>query len=220
MNGVHDLGGMQNMGPVQHEKNEPVFHARWEGRVYAMNRALGAWRKWNIDSSRWVKELIPAADYFRMSYYERWYAGLVKLLVDSKLVTPAEIETGKPARGSAKSKPPLSPDQLVAMFTKAKFEGHDRAGAAPRFEVGQHVRARNMNPVGHTRLPRYARGRRGTIDRDHGVFILPDTNATFLGENPQHVYSVRFAARELWGEQAAAQDAVYIDMWDTYLEPA
>lgn len=220
MNGVHDLGGMQDMGPIQHEKNEPVFHARWEGRIYAMNRALGPWRKWNIDSSRWVKELIPAADYFRMSYYERWYAGLVKLLVDSKLVTQAEIESGKPARGSQKTTPPLSPDQLVATFTKAAFEGRDRAGAPPRFQAGQRVRARNMNPTGHTRLPRYARGRFGTIARDHGVFVLPDTNATFLGENPQHVYSVRFAARELWGEQAAPQDAVYIDMWDTYLEPA
>ncbi len=220
MNGVHDLGGMQDMGPIQHEKNEPVFHARWEARIYAINRALGPWRKWNIDSSRWVKELIPAADYFRMSYYERWYVGLVKLLVDSKLVTQAEIERGKPAHGSPKATPPLTADKVAPMFTKATFEGLDRAGAPPRFQAGQRVRARNMNPTGHTRLPRYARGRFGTIARDHGVFVLPDTNATFLGENPQHVYSVRFAARELWGEQAAPQDAVYIDMWDTYLEPA
>jgi hypothetical protein len=91
---------------------------------------------------------------------------------------------------------------------------------AARFQVGQRVRARNMHPVGHTRLPRYARGKFGTIDRDHGVFVFPDTNAHFLGEKPQHVYSVRFAARELWGNQAAPQDSVYLDMWDDYLEPA
>jgi hypothetical protein len=92
--------------------------------------------------------------------------------------------------------------------------------ATPHFVTGQRVRARNMNPIGHTRLPRYARGKEGTIDRDHGVFIFPDTNAHFLGEKPQHVYSVRFAARELWGEQASPRDSVYIDMWDDYLEPA
>ena len=91
---------------------------------------------------------------------------------------------------------------------------------APRFAVGQQVRTRNMNPIGHTRLPRYARAKSGTIERDHGVFLFPDTNAHFLGEKPQHVYSVRFAARELWGEQASPRDAVYIDLWDDYLEPA
>jgi nitrile hydratase len=77
-----------------------------------------------------------------------------------------------------------------------------------------------MHPTGHTRLPRYARGKVGTIDRDHGVFTFPDTNFLFLGEKPQHVYSVRFAARELWGDQAAPQDSVYVDLWEDYLEPA
>ncbi len=91
---------------------------------------------------------------------------------------------------------------------------------APRFQLGQQVRARNMYPTGHTRLLRYARGKLGTIDRPHGAFVFPDTNAHFLGEKPQHIYSVRFAARELWGDQASPRDAVYIDMWDDYLEPA
>jgi nitrile hydratase len=89
----------------------------------------------------------------------------------------------------------------------------------PRFQVGQSVRALNINPVGHTRLPRYARGKRGTIERDHGVYIFPDTNAHALGEKPQHVYSVRFTARELWGEQGAPRDSIFVDMWDDYLEP-
>jgi hypothetical protein len=92
--------------------------------------------------------------------------------------------------------------------------------AAPRFKVSQRVRARNMNPTGNTRLPRYARGKMGTIERDHGVFVFPDTNAEFLGEKPQHVYSVRFTARELWGDQAAPRDTVYVDLWDDYLERA
>ena len=72
------------------------------------------------------------------------------------------------------------------------------------FKVGQRVRARNIHPTGHTRLPRYARGKTGVVVRDHGVYVFPDTNAHFQGEKRQHVYSVRFTARELWGEQAVA----------------
>src|SRR5262245_35547917 len=101
MNGVHDMGGMHGMGPIQYEKDEPVFHARGEGRVYVLNRAVGAWRKWNIDAMRHEIELIPAAEYLRMSYYEKWFTMLRELLVKSGLVTRAEIETGKRARGSA-----------------------------------------------------------------------------------------------------------------------
>lgn len=219
MNGAHDLGGMQGLGPIPYEKSEPVFHAPWEGRLYAINRAIGLWRKWNGYTSRYQKELIPPADYFRMSYYERWYVGLVELLVQSKLVTRGEIDTGRPAAGSTKATPPLKAEEVVPMFTKPGFARREPAGAPPRFQPGQRVRARNMHPVGHTRLPRYARGKQGTVERDYGTFAFPDAIAHSLPDRPQHVYSVRFAARELWGEQSKAQDAVYIDMWDDYLEP-
>ena len=219
MNGVHYMGGMHGMGPIVEEKNEPVFHHEWEGRIFAMNRAMGAWRKWNLDASRHSKELIPPAEYLRMSYYERWVAGLVELIVQSGLMTRAEIESGVPAAGSVKAVPALTVDKAVALVAKG-VPASRNVNVVARFQVGQRVRARNINPVGHTRLPRYARGKLGTIDRDHGVFVFPDTNAHFLGEKPQHVYSVRFAARELWGDQAAPQDSVYVDTWDVYLEPA
>jgi nitrile hydratase beta subunit len=118
-----------------------------------------------------------------------------------------------------KQVPPMHAEQARTLVTKGVPA--IRSVAAPqRFQAGQRVRARNINPTGHTRLPRYARGKIGTIDRDHGVYVFPDTNAHFQGENPQRVYSVRFVARELWGEQASPRDSVYIDMWDTYLEPA
>lgn len=94
MNGVHDMGGMQGMGPVNAEQNEPVFHAPWEGRALALNLAASAWRKWNIDASRYEIELIPAADYLRMSYYEKWTARLEELLIKAGLVTPEEIASG------------------------------------------------------------------------------------------------------------------------------
>jgi len=213
------MGGMHNMGPIQYEKNEPVFHERWEARVYALARAVGAWRKWNIDASRHQRELIPPAEYLRMSYYEKWLAGLVELLVKSGLVTRAEVENGRPAPGSPTAIPPLTGDEVPPMIAKGAPTSRN-VPAVARFQTGQRVRARNMHPVGHTRLPRYARGKFGTIVRDHGVFVFPDTNAHFLGEKPQHVYSVRFAARELWGEQAAPRDSVYLDLWDDYLEPA
>ena len=218
MNGVHDMGGMQDMGPIQYEKNEPVFHQRWEGRVFALTRAMRAWNKWNIDASRYSIELIPPADYLRVSYYEKWLAGLVRLLVKTGMVTATEIESGQPASGVAKAVPALTPDK-VPMINRGEHAKRNLA-VAPRFQVGQRVRARNMNPLGHTRLPRYARGKQGTVDRDHGVYVFPDTNAEFLGEKPQHVYSVRFTARELWGDAASPRDAVYLDMWDDYLEPA
>jgi len=219
MNGVHDMGGMQGMGPIEPEANEPVFHTRWEARAFALTLAMGAWRKWNIDASRHSRELIPAAEYLRMSYYEKWIAGLIELSIKCGLVTREEIDSGCPAEGSPKAVPPLTADKVAKTLAKGGPANRDVA-VAPRFQVGQRVRARNIHPVGHTRLPRYARGKLGAIDRDHGVHVFPDTNAHFRGEKPQHVYSVRFAARELWGEQAAPRDAVYIDLWDDHLDPA
>ena len=219
MNGVHDMGGMQDMGAVQREKNEPVFHQRWEGRVWGMMWLGSAWGKWNLDAMRHAIERIPPADYLRMSYYEKWLAALVDLVTQRGLVTRAELESGKPAAGSAKATPPVKAEGVPALIARGNPVKRDVAVAA-RFQVGQRVRGRNINPVTHTRLPRYARGKIGTVERDHGVFLFADSNAHFQGEKPQHLYSVRFAARELWGEQAAPRDAVYVNLWDDHLEPA
>jgi nitrile hydratase len=218
MNGIHDMGGMHGMGSIQYEKDEPVFHARWEARTLAINLALSAWRKWNIDASRYQIEQIPPADYLRMSYYEKWLVRIIELAVNHGLVTRAEIESGHPTAGSARATPPLVAADVPSAL-RAGGPTSRNVRIAPRFSAGRRVRARNINPIGHTRLPRYARGKTGTIDRDHGVFVFPDSNAQFLGENPQHVYSVRFSARELWGDQASPCDSVYVDLWDDYLEP-
>jgi nitrile hydratase beta subunit len=219
MNGVHDMGGMHGLGPIEYENNEPVFHSRWEALSFALNMATRAGRKWNIDSGRYEIELLPAADYLRMSYYEKWAARLEKLLVKSGLVTESEIATGQPSPDSPKSTPAVTADQVPHMLRTGARASRDIPDE-PRFQIGQRVRARNINPEGHTRLPRYARGKIGEIHLRHGVYVFPDTNAHFRGENPQHVYSVRFTARELWGNEASPRDAVYIDMWDHYLEPA
>jgi nitrile hydratase len=219
MNGVHDMGGMHGMGPIAPEPNEPVFHERWEARVYALNRTIGMLRKWNIDAGRHSRERIPPADYLRMSYYEKWLAGLIMLLQESGLATRAELESGRPAPGSAKATPALMAER-VATVVAARGSFDRSVNTPPRFPVGQPVRTKKINPTGHTRLPRYARGRIGIVDRVHGAHVFPDSNAHFRGEDPQHLYSVRFSARELWGEEAAPRDSVYIDLWEGYLDPA
>jgi nitrile hydratase len=197
-----------------------VFHEPWEGRVYAINRTLSEWRRWNIDAGRHAIEVLPPADYLRMSYYEKWLTRNVELLVKRGLVTRQEIETGKPAPGSQKATPTLTAAVVPAVAARRGNFLRPEAKAEARFVVGQQVRARNMNPVGHTRLPRYARSKHGTIVRHHGIFVFPDSNAHFLGEQPQHLYSVRFAARELWGDDASPRDSVYLDLWDSYLDHA
>jgi nitrile hydratase len=219
MNGVHDMGGMQDMGPVVTDRDEPVFHEPWEGRLFAMRRAMAAWGKWNIDASRHGVELVPPEDYLRLGYYARQFVALLPMIVKSGLVSQAEIDSGTPAAGQPKTTPALTPEKAQVLIARGIPASRDVKLAA-RFNVGERVRTRNLNPVGHTRLPRYARGKIGTISIDHGVFVLPDTNAHFKGENPQHLYSVRFSARELWGNAVSEKDSVNLDMWDDYLDPA
>jgi nitrile hydratase len=216
MNGIHDMGGMHGFGPVEREANEPVFHAAWEARLFAIRHAMGAWGKWNIDGSRYAREIIPPAEYLRMSYYERWLAGLVTQMIDAGLVTREEVQTGRPAGGARKAQPRLSPGQVEKVL--ARSPSLRDVPVVAGFKTGDRVRTRNFHPAGHTRLPRYARGKAGTILRDQGVHVFPDTSAHGLGEQPQHLYSVRFEARELWGEAAGAREAVYLDLWEGYLE--
>jgi nitrile hydratase subunit beta len=217
MNGVHDMGGQQGMGPVRYEKDEPVFHASWEGRIYALNRAMRAWRKWSLDTDRHALETMPPLDYLRMSYYERWVSRLEAQLVSYGVVTQDELQSGKAAPGSVRATPVFTLATASRWLSRGIASSREPA-VRPLFKVGHRVRARNINPTGHTRLPRYARGKTGVIVRDHGVYVFPDTNAHFQGEKRQHVYSVRFTARELWGGGASQRDSVYIDMWDDYLE--
>lgn len=219
MNGVHDMGGLQNFGPVRPEVDEPVFHAPWEGRVYAINSSLRAIGRWNLDAWRYQIEMLDPAVYLRMSYYERWLRINEQLLVQHGLVSAAELARGAADPATPKAAPALTAD-LAARRLGRGIPSSDEPAVRPGFAVEDSVRARNINPVGHTRLPRYVRGKLGVIARDRGVYTFPDTNANHQGERRQHVYSVRFTARELWGEHASTRDTVYLDLWDDYLEHA
>ena len=218
MNGIHDMGGMHGMGPIQLEDDEPVFHEPWEARMFALNLAMRAWRRWNIDQSRNAVESLAPDEYLRASYYEKRIPALIELAVQAGMVTRDEVESGRAAAGSPKSEPTLSAARVPVVLAKGNPASRETQDA-PRFGIGQRVRARNIHPAHHTRLPRYARGKAGTIHLLHGAHVFPDTSAQGLGEQPQHLYNVRFAARELWGEHAGAHDAVYIDLWEAYLEP-
>jgi nitrile hydratase len=211
------MGGMHGMGPILPERDEPVFHHPWEARIYALVRAMGAFGRWNIDASRHQRELIPAAEQLRMSYYERWLAGLTELLLRHAFITAEELASGKAAPGGAKLTPALPAATVPGLIARGSPAARE-SSRGPRLQTGQRVRARNLNPVGHTRLPRYVRGKSGVIDRVHGVFVFPDANAHFFGESPQPLYSVRFEARELWGGDSPAADAVYVDLFEDYLD--
>jgi nitrile hydratase len=211
------MGGMMGFGAISPEADEPVFHADWEARVLALTLAVGRWGNWNIDAGRHLRELQAPADYLAWSYYRSWLDRLEKMVVLTGLVTPAELESGRPAPGSAKAERPLTAEAARAVLAAGGPSARDGAPAG-RFKPGDRVRARNLNPEGHTRLPRYARGHVGVIAADHGAHVLPDANAHFRGEDPRRLYTVRFEAAELWGE--ARTGAVMIDLWDPYLDPA
>jgi nitrile hydratase len=211
------MGGMHGFGPVQPEPDEPVFHAQWERRCFALTLAAGFLGRWNIDMSRYARERMDPADYLSTSYYEHWLHGLETLVVERDLVTAAELASGQADGPAPASLHPL-PAEQVSPVLRVGSSARMADELPARFSVGQRVRVCNVHPAGHIRAPRYVRGHRGRIDRDHGVFIFPDTHATGAGKVPQHCYSVRFEGSELWGPDGGARDAVYVDLFDDYLE--
>ena len=221
MNSVHDMGGMHGMGPIVAEADYQPFHHEWEGRVLACFLAMNAWGKWNIDRGRLFRESVPGPRYLNITYFEIWLDALIALAADAGLATTDETTRGSADPNAEKRLPSLTAEKVPPALRRGGSTRRDASDVAARFGVGDEVRARNINPRGHTRLPRYVRGHRGVIDRLQGVFVLPDSNAALAGEHPQPVYSVRFTARELWGDEVAhPADKIYVDMWDCYLEPA
>jgi len=224
MNGPHDMGGMHGFGPVEREENEPVFHAEWEKIVFGVAGALRGRGLINIDESRHAIERMAPADYLASSYYARWLAGYERLVVEKGIVTAEELEkriaqlSDQPDAPRPRREDPDFAREMVA--GRRARPSYEREGPAPRFAVGDRVMSRNVHPTGHTRLPRYARGKHGIIHKVHGVYVFPDTHAHNLGEQPQPMYSVKFDARELWGDSAEGRETVYLDLWESYLEPA
>ena len=219
MDGIHDMGGMDGFGKVEPEPNEPVFHYRWEARVLAMSRAIGVFRQWSIDASRYAIERLSPAVYLSSLYYERWFLRNVNLLTERGLIDADEVAAGHALRPAKEMK--------RGRFTVADVDAVTRRGsygrtaqAGARFKIGDRVRTKNIHPTTHTRLPRYARGHVGVVERLHGAHIFPDSIASGKGEDPQWLYTVRFDAQELWGAEADPKLKVSIEAFEPYLENA
>jgi nitrile hydratase len=216
VNGVHDMGGMQGFGKVEPEPDEPVFHAPWEGRVLAMNRAMGYLGEWNIDIGRFSRESLPPHVYLASSYYRKWELGLEDLCVQFGLVGNDELAAGHSLHPAKPVKRTLTAADASKLLSRGSFE---RPAPAPaKFKAGDRVRTRNINPPTHTRLPRYARGRSGIVECIRGCHVFPDAVASRKGEDPHWLYTVVFDGRELWGEAADPTVKVSIDAWEPYLD--
>ena len=218
MDGIHDMGGMDGFGRVEVEQNEPPFHERWEGRVLALQRALGYAGAWHIDHSRYAQERLPPRLYLSASYYQRWELAMETNVVERGLATAEELEAGH-ASGPGKALPrKMTPAVVKAGLARGSFFRQQQGPA--KFRPGDRVRTRNIHPATHTRLPRYARGKVGTVERCHGCHMFPDSVAVNLGDDPQWLYTVVFDGRELWGPDSDPALKVSIDAFEPYLEPA
>ena len=221
MNGVHDMGGQQGFGPVLLEENEPLFHADWESRAMAITVAMGASGQWNIDLSRSARESLPPAIYLSSTYYEIWIRALEKLLLDRGMVTQAELASGQQMAPSIAVSKVLRRDSVDAAL-KAGSPTERPIDQPALFKIGQKVRARNMHPQGHTRLPRYVRGHVGTVVSVHGGHVFPDGH-TLRASPPFNVpvewlYTVVFDGTTLWGEHSDPTVEITVDAWESYLE--
>ena len=218
MDGVHDMGGTDGFGKVVKEENEPPFHAPWEGRVLAMQRAMGYAGAWHIDHSRFAQEKLPPLDYLGASYYRRWMLAMESNVTERGYATPEELKAGH-AQTAGKNLPrKLTPDVVGAGMTRSSF--YRQPQGPQKFQPGDRVRTKNIHPATHTRLPRYVRGHVGVIERDHGCQVFPDSASLEAGENPQWLYTVVFDSAELWGADADPTVKISIDAFEPYLEPA
>jgi len=218
MNGIHDMGGLHGFGRVEVEANEPVFHERWEARVFGIVQSLGGG---NIDAGRHSIERLDPVSYLRNGYYGRWFAALERTLREFGIIADEELR-GRLSRrrGKAKADRRARKDGPPAWRPPARESYARHVDRPARFQDGQQVRTRNHQPPGHTRLPAYARAKRGTIAHRHAAMIYPDDHAHGRGENPQYLYTVRFDCRELWGDAAEPGTVVLLDLFEPYLEPA
>src|SRR4029453_17346358 len=200
MDGVNDLGGMHGFGPVDREANEPPFHESWEAAVYAIMRASLGTGQYNLDEFRHGVERMDPAHYLRSGYYEHWLDGIARVLVEKGVVSDQELaartaffaERPEAPVSAAVRAMPATPAPRLHWFAP---EAARPATRPPRFPVGDPVRTPNIHPTGHTRLPRYARGKHGVIHRQHGTHVFPDSNAHGGGEQPEALSSARFDAQ-------------------------
>ena len=220
MDGIHDLGGMDGFGPVERMENEPNFHADWEARVFALSEVLVTKGLIpNGDAFRHSIERVDPVAYLTHGYYGRWLAGVEGLLSDLGVVSREELQMTVEARDPTVRLVPIQ--SLNPPWSGGAPSAGDNAkrslDTSPRFQVGQAVRTLGHARSGHTRLPRYARGKTGVIHKINGGWVYPDSNAHGMGEDPQHLYAVAFSGETLWGAQGDPNLTVHLDLFEPYL---
>jgi nitrile hydratase beta subunit len=217
VNGVHDMGGMMNYGPVVVDTDEPLFHADWERDVFGMFVAMSALGLWNSAVARGACESMPPAAYVSATYYEIWLAALEYLVVSENLITAEQLAGATSARAE-RAAPPRRSVRASAAIPGTGFGKVRDVDSSARFTVGDPVVTRNINPHSHTRLPRYARDKPAVVERVHGAYVFPDAQALRRDEDPHWLYTIRFNGRDLWGEDADPTLSTSIDAWETYLD--
>jgi nitrile hydratase beta subunit len=225
MNGIHDMGGMHGFGEVTHEENEPVFHESWEGRVMGIRRSLVKHKIFEPYNFRFTVESLSPSEYLNSSYYERHLRAAENGAIAKGFITKEEMDERmeffrqNPDALPERREDPKESEQ-IQKITFMLEPLHRDTGATPGFNVGDVVRARNINPQGHTRLPRYIRGKTGIVVKYYGNHDFPDIDMNGNKSEPQPIYSVQFDAEELWGATAEVNQLLFIDMWEGYIEPA
>src|SRR5262249_20816960 len=217
--GAHDMGGVAWSDPVTPEPNEPPFHAEWERRAFALTLAMATPGGWNIDMSRFARENRPPEDYLSKSYFQIWLACSERLMLERKLIEADELEAGKALHPAKKVDRILKRDDVAAVLRRGGPTEREVERPA-QFAVGDRVRAKDIHPTTHTRLPQYVRGHVGQIELVHGCHVFPDSNALGAGEDPQWLYTVTFAGRDLWPDAQDPDLTVSVDAWEPYLERA
>jgi len=208
VDGIHDLGGMSGFGAVEVERDEPVFHERWERRAFGLNvLGLQILRAYNVHEYRHAVERMEPAHYLAASYYERWLTAVASLMVEKGVVTREELE-----RRAGGRFPLARPGVAVAAAAPRPD------ASAARFAVGDRVRVRDVRTRGHTRAPRYVRGKRGVVARVAPAFLLPDVAGHGARAPHEQTYQIEFAAPELWANEGRPGDTVVVDLWESYLE--
>ncbi len=213
MNGAHDLGGKHGFGPIDQSQKENFAH-QWEETVFGLTLGCGMLGQWNLDQSRFARECTDPAEYLASTYYEHWLHGLELLLVKKGIITEAELQSGKSACTSQlTAASPQKVSEILSTGAPTTLPEHKPA----RFKLNQLVRVKTDNPKSHTRAPAYIKGICGTINHHHGTHIFADEHARSGTKTPEHLYSVRFSATDIWGSEAEPDSCVYVDLFEPYL---
>ncbi|MEM8689816.1 MAG: nitrile hydratase subunit beta [Pseudomonadota bacterium] len=218
MDGPHDLGGKEGFGPIVTDEADVPFHHDWEGRMWGISRSSGA-PGVTIDWWRHVRELIDPVDYLTRPYYDSWAQTELATYIDAGIITLDEVKAGRSASAKKRKAKVVSVAEAIAQDGANRTSFERTVDAAPRFAPGDSVLTKPFTQTHHTRLPAYARGKPGKVHAHHGAHVFADENAKG-NDVAQHLYSVVFEAKALWPEAGTRRDRIFLDLWESYLEPS